>query len=41
MHNPGAKKIVNEVIERYYRQILENERKVQPKMTVYSADVVN
>jgi len=39
MHNPGAKKIVNEVIKRYYWQVLKNGKKVQPKMMVYSADV--
>jgi hypothetical protein len=31
MHNPGAKKIVNEVIKRYYRQIMENEKKSTTK----------
>ena len=39
MHNLGAKKILNEVIKRYYWQILENEKKVQAKVMVYSADV--
>jgi len=39
LRNPGAKKIVNEVIKRYYWQILKNEKKVQPKVMVDSAHV--
>jgi hypothetical protein len=39
MHNPGFKKIVNDVIKGYYWKILKNEKKVQPKVMVYSADV--
>jgi hypothetical protein len=34
MQNPGAKKIVYEVIKRYYWQILKNEKKVQAKVMV-------